>query len=162
ASSSEPFARCDLLRLGEDIRRTAVDAEIRAHELCGKDFGTRKHRRIRIEDGPETIAILDGSSGYLSLLLAHLCMLRGIEFSPYIGFTGSHHAFRKLSGVSNLAQKVQTAVNGGMRFLFVPRVSLASLDGSSLPPADLLELVPYDESRGLAEATEEIFGRLQG
>ena len=161
ASSSEPFARCDHLRLGEEFRRTAVDAEIRAHELCGKDFGRRKHRRIRIEDGPETLAILDGSSGYLSLLLAHLCVLRGIDLSPYVGFTGSHHAFRKLSGVSNLAQKMQTAIQGGMRFLFVPRVSLGSLDGSSLPPAELLELVPYDESRGLAEAMEEIIGQLQ-
>jgi hypothetical protein len=162
ANSSEPFARCDVERLGTSFRRAAVYAEIKAYEVCGKEFGTSKHRRIRIDDNLEGLDLLDGASGYLTLLMAHVCLLRGEGLSRYVGFTGAHQDFLRIAAVQGLPEKIQTAIDSGLRVLFVPKSNADALGAVGRPPEEILRLVPYDERLNLTELTESILGELRG
>jgi hypothetical protein len=162
ANSSEPFARCDVERLGLSFRRAAVYAEIKAYEVCGREFGTSKHRRIRIDDSLEGLDLLDGASGFLTLLMAHVCLLRGEGLSRYVGFTGAHQDFLRIAAVQGLPEKVQTATDNGLRVLFVPKSNADGLSAVGRPPEEILRLVPYDERLNLAELTESILGEWRG
>lgn len=160
ANSTEPFARYDVDRIGNNFRRAAEEAEIKAYEVCGKTFGAAKHRRVRIEDNLEDLSVLDGTSGYLSFLMVHLCLMKGITVSPYVGFTGSFKDFQRLDTVADLPQKMEAAINAGMRVLFVPRGNYASISKAQQDVDALLRVEPYDEHMSIDRVAEHLADRL--
>lgn len=160
ANSTEPFARCDVDRLGPNFRRAAEEAEIKAYQICGKTFGAARHRRVRIEDNLEDLSVLDGTSGYLAFLMVHVCLMKGVPLSPYVGFTGSFKDFQRLDTVADLPQKIAAAVDAGMRVLFVPRGNQSSLSGEDREAGGLLRIVPYDEHMSIERVTENLLEKL--
>ncbi len=160
ANSTEPFARYDVDRLGPSFRRAAEEAEIKAYEICGKTFGAAKHRRVRIEDNLDDLSVLDGTSGYLAFLMVHVCLMKGVPLSPYVGFTGSFKDFQRLDTVADLPQKVAAAIDAGMRVLFVPRGNISSLSGEDREAGGLLRMVPYDEYMSIERVAENLAEQL--
>ena len=160
ANSTEPFARYEVDRLGPSFRRAAEEAEIKAYEICGKTFGAARHRRVRIEDNLEDLSVLDGTSGYLAFLMVHVCLMKGVPLSPYVGFTGSFKDFQRLDTVADLPQKVEAAIDAGMRVLFVPRGSYSSLPTEDREARGLLRIVPYDEHMSIERVAEHLTGQL--
>ncbi|GIW89997.1 MAG: hypothetical protein KatS3mg109_0429 [Pirellulaceae bacterium] len=159
ANCTEPFARYDIDRLGPSFRRAAEEAEIKAYEICGKTFGPGRHRRVRIEDNLEDLSVLDGTSGYLAFLMVHVCLMKGVPLSPYVGFTGAFRDFQRLGTVTDLPQKVAAAIDAGMRVLFVPRGNL-TVSAEDIEAGGILRIVYYDEYTGVERVAENIVEQL--
>jgi hypothetical protein len=142
---TEPFEPWDLDRLGVSFRRAAVEAEEKSYELCQKPFGAKKSRRIRIVEDLEDTSFFDGASGYLAFLMAHLCQLRDLPISPYIGYTGAYKGMGQLGSVADLPQKLAAAVQAGMHIVFVPQSDFRKLTPQQQIGFGILRLVPFDD-----------------
>ena len=157
----QPFDADELQRLGDAFVRSAKDAEVHAHTIRGQTFGSRKHRQVGIEASYEDTSFLDGSSGYLAFLMAHLCMLEGIPLSPYVGFTGARKEMGQLDRVVDLPQKLAAAIHGGMHLVFVPARDYCELSVAQQKGGGLLEVLSFDDQGHIDLIAEKLLDQLR-
>ena len=151
-TADAPFSANNQRRLSEAFVEAACRAEADAHVILGKEFRGRSYRKIDIEDASLDPTVMDGQSGYLAFLMAHLFRLNGAMASPYIGFTGSIRELGQLDEVEDLSEKLQAAVVGGLQHVFVPRQSFLRLSAAEQRGFDLIHVHPFDEGENYTVA----------
>ena len=148
----------DMQFVSPAFAKAAGKAEDLALTLA-KGVPLTKYRRVEVLENLETVSMLDGTSGFLSFIIAHAMSNNGIRLSPYIGFTGAVKDYERFYNVADVKEKALAAIAEGLRVLFVPEGS-ERFDRSDCGFIDdILDIVPYKIGGSITDVARSVFDR---
>lgn len=139
-----PFSGRDQRLLTDDFIDTARSADEMSHEITGRNEAF-SYCRVDVEDFDIEESTVDGKSGYLAFLMAHLLRHYEMPISPYIGFTGAAREMGQLDRIEDLDHKIDAAIDGGMTDLFVPITNWKELSAEDQQGRGVLRIHPFQE-----------------
>lgn len=163
-SGTRAFGPDDLGRFSPSFTSAAEHAEVDACEIQEEgQYGSRKHVQLTIESPDNDALQLEGSSGYLAFLMAHLCRKRGYDMSPYVGLTGSRPENGLLGPVDHLPHKLAAARDAGLFLVFVPQQAFAGMSCGQqreFMDASGLRVIPFDHQKDIRDVARELLAEL--